>query len=72
MLKLSKDAIPTPLCSRCGESGHDSKGCQATKRCINCHRAKRPDKEHSAFDQRRCPELKRHAEWISKHTDYGH
>ena len=66
-----KDVIPTPLCSRCGESGHDSKGCQATRSCINCHRAKRPDKDHSAFDQRRCPELKRHAEWKAKHTDYG-
>ena len=66
-----KDENTTALCAKCGNSGHDAKGCQApTPRCINCHRNNSTVTDHSAFD-RACPISVSYAKWRKAHTDYG-
>ena len=60
------------LCAKCGQTDHSAKECHAQVLCcINCKRAGKRDQQHSAFDQRKCPVLRSHAQWRNSNTNYG-
>ena len=57
---LKEKSTEGPLCARCGERGHAAKDCSATAPCChNCKQANRRVTNHSAFDQKKCPFIKK-------------